>query len=131
MAISNRTKVGLIFAAISIVLIGLGILLIKLGEGEWNDPECEGHWDLFGLSDCEYEQTESEKSAEDLGVGFGCAGICSFVVAVWMLFSEGFRRLFGKKSNDQGEIDFVPASTSAPVIEDEFAELDEELSSLE
>ena len=131
MAISDRVKVGLIFTAISIVLIGFGTLLIYLGEGEWNDPECEGSWDLFGWSDCEYEQTESEKSVQDIGCGFGIAGICGFLVAAKVLLSEGFKRLFGRGSNDQGEIDIVLASTSTPLIEDEFAELDEELSSLE
>jgi hypothetical protein len=129
MAISDRTKVGLIFTAISIVLIGLGILLMELGEGEWDEPECEGGWNFF--NDCGYEQTESEKSVQDIGCGFGSAGICGLLVAAKVLLSEGFRQLFGKKSNNQGEIDFVPASTSAPVIEDEFAELDKELGSLE
>ena len=129
MAISDRTKVGLIFTAISIVLIGLGILLDQLGEGEWDDPGCEGGWNFF--NDCEYEQTESEKSVQDIGCGFGIAGICGFLVAAKVLLSEGFKRLFGRGSNDQGEIDIVLASTSTPVIEDEFAELDEELSSLE
>ncbi len=42
MALDERVKTRLIFLGFFIVLIGLSILMIKFGEGEWNDPECEG-----------------------------------------------------------------------------------------
>jgi hypothetical protein len=113
MALDERVKTRLIFLGFFIVLIGLSILMIKFGEGEWNDPECEGYWDLFGLSDCEYEQTRTEESLQNFGGFFGVVGVCGFFITVLMLLSASIQLIFGRASDD------------------ELAELEDELDSLE
>ena len=113
MALDERVKTRLIFLGFFIVLIGLSILMIGAGQGEWNDPECEGSWDLFNLSDCEYEQTPTEKSLEDIGSLLAGVGLCGFFITVLMLLSTTIRLIFA----------------GAP--DDELAVLEDELDSLE
>ena len=113
MAMDGRVKTRLVFLGIFSVLIGLSILMHNAGEGEWNDPECEGSWDLFGWSDCEYEQTRTEESLQGFGILFGLVGLCGFFITTLMLLSATIRLIFA----------------GAP--DDELAELDDELDSLE
>ena len=94
MALDDRVKTRLIFLGFFIILIGLSILMIGAGEGEWNDPECEGSWDLFNLSDCEYEQTPTEKSLEDIGSLLAGVGLCGFFITILMLFWATFWSIF-------------------------------------
>ena len=101
MALDERVKTRLIFLGFFIVLIGLSILMIKFGEGEWNDPECEGYWDLFGLSDCEYEQTPTEKSLQDIGGLLAGVGLCGFFITTLMLVSASIRLIFGRAFDDE------------------------------
>jgi len=101
MALDERVKTRLIFLGFFIVLIGLSILMIKFGEGEWNDPECEGYWDLFGLSDCEYEQTPTEESLQDFGGLFGVVGVCGFFITTLMLLSMSIRLIFAGAPDDE------------------------------
>ena len=113
MALDERVKTRLIFLVFFIVLIGLSILMIIFGDGEWNDPECEGSWDLFGLSDCEYEQTPTEETMQGIGGVLVSIGICGFFITTLMLLSATIRLIF----------------TGAP--DDELAVLEDELDSLE
>ena len=113
MALDDRVKTRLIFLGFFIILIGLSILMIGAGEGEWNDPECEGSWDLFGWSDCEYEQTRTEESLQGFGILFGLVGLCGFFITTLMLLSATIRLIFA----------------GAP--DDELAVLEDELDSLE
>ena len=100
MAIPERVMARLVFLGGFIVLLGLSILMIESGQGEWNDPECEGSWDLFGLSDCEYEQTPTEESLEGLGYLIGFVGLCGFFITTLMLLSVSIQLLFGRASDD-------------------------------
>ena len=113
MALDEWVKTRLVFLGIFSVLIGLSILMHNAGEGEWNDPECEGSWDLFGWSDCEYEQTRAEESLQGFGILFGLVGLCGFFITILMLFLATFWSIF----------------TDAP--DDELAVLEDELDSLE
>ena len=97
----EHVKTRLVFLGIFAALIGLSILMIKFGEGEWNDPECEGYWDLFNLSDCEYEQTPTEKSLQDIGGLLAGVGLCGFFITTLMLVSASIRLIFGRAFDDE------------------------------
>jgi hypothetical protein len=119
MVISSRVKLGLIFGIVCIVLTGFSFLLFEVGEGEWDNPECEGGWNFF--NDCEYEQTNWEKTAEDFGCFFLVVAICVLIVSILMFLSAALAYWKGEV------VDFVPTATATAVIEDEFAELESEL----
>ena len=55
----------------------------------------------------------------------------SDTVSTWLLLSGFLGLIFGKKSEDDVDVSFVAPPSEPPEIEDEFADLEAELDTLE
>ena len=89
------------------------------------DNHCVGHLDTLVNPVC-----WSVVPSGDFGLGACCTAICSLILAAGLLLGGWVSFLFGLGKKKEEGVDFVPA----PMVEsseDEFADLERELDSLE
>ncbi len=133
MDLSKRRKFGLVCLILAFITIGLSYSLFEEAEESAKEDEvvvevgCDGGiecfftpwgWGIWGAP------------TGDFGARACCIGICLSLISAWILLSGFLGLIFGKKSEDDVDVNFVAPPSEPPEIEDEFADLEAELDSL-
>ena len=131
MTMSKRTKFGLALMVLAIVSMLYSYSMFNDAKESASeddvavDNQCVGHLDTLFDPYC-----WSVVPSGDFGLGACCTAICSLILAAGLLLGGWVSFLFGLGKKKEEGVDFVPA----PMVEsseDEFADLERELDSLE
>ena len=135
MDLSKRRKFGLVCLILAFIIMGYSYSLFGEAEESAKEDEVVIEVDCVGGLECFFTPWGWRiwgGPTGDFGAKACCFGSCLFLTSVWILLSGFFGLIFGKKSEDGGDVNFVaPPSEPPPMIEDEFADLEAELDAIE
>ncbi len=133
MDLSKQRKFGLICLILAFITIGLSYSLFEEAEESAKEDEVVVEVDCVGGIECFFTPWGWRiwgGPTGDFGARACCIGICLTLVSVLILLSGFHGLIFGKKSEDDVDVNFVAPPSEPPEIEDEFADLEAELDAL-
>jgi hypothetical protein len=133
MDLSKRRKFGLVCLILAFIIIGYSYSLFVEAEESAKEDDVEIEVDCVGGIECFFTPWGWRiwgGPTGDFGAKACCIGICLTLFSAWILFSIPWL-IFGKKSVDDVEVNFIAPPSEPPEIEDEFADLEAELDVLE
>ena len=134
MDLSKRRKFGLVCLILAFIVIGYSYSLFNEAEDSAKESEVEVGVDCIGGLGCLFTPWGWKLSGGvtgDFGARACCLGICLSLVSTWLLLSGFLGLFFGKKSEDDVDVNFVVPPSEPPEIEDEFADLEADLDALD